>query len=412
MVMDDNVWGLLSSPEGQGLLTAVATGLAGARRGRPLNSLGAAGAGGLLAYNQAQQNQAEAAKDMQRSKFFDMQIQQMQEQQAQQKAAQEALQRRQGYLGSVGQVTSPRVDAQPNQFDPMAWIRMGGSPEEAKILAGAKDWGKPKVARTIESTDSQGNPVTLQYDEYGNPVGSVLSKYVAPVQVNQGNKISFVTPRNGVSLGVGMSPEGAAANARGWAGLNLEKQKFGYQQNKDAQERQDKLSGGIASNATEDERKAAGWLAQADNAWKNMQAVAFKRDKNGAVLVSPSGRPIMSEDATPGVIESLPKMPAGLANMSRSAGRQKFVQAGSSLSEALLRAATGAGVNKDEAAQKIAELTPQWGDSEEVIQQKMDAIPMYMESLKTRSGRALPSQFRSQPTQNQSGPVFLGFEGQ
>lgn len=133
----------LQTPAGQGLLSAGFSGLAGARRGQPINNVGRAGMAGLIGYNQAQQNQAEAAKDMQRSKLFDMQVQQMQEQQAQQKAAQEALQRRQGYLGSVGQVTSPRVDAQPNQFDPMAWIRMGGSPEEAKSLAGMPRWGKP-----------------------------------------------------------------------------------------------------------------------------------------------------------------------------------------------------------------------------------------------------------------------------
>lgn len=219
----DGLLNFAASPAGQGLLGAVFSGLAGARRGAPLNSLGAAGAGGLLAYNQAQQNQAEAAKDTQRSKFFDMQTQQMQEQLAQKKAEQEALRRRQGYLGSVGQVTSPRVDAQPNQFDPMAWIRMGGSSEEAKDLAGMKDWGRPKVARTIDGVDAQGNPVTFQRDEYGDPVGQGIGKYVAPVQVNQGNKISFVTPRNGVSLGVGMSPEGADASARGWAGLNLQR---------------------------------------------------------------------------------------------------------------------------------------------------------------------------------------------
>ena len=146
----DGLLDFAASPAGQGLLGAVFSGLAGARRGAPLNSLGAAGAGGLLAYNQAQQNQAEAAKDMQRSKFFDMQIQQMQEQQAQQKAAQEALQRRQGYLGSLGQVTSPRVDAQPNQFDPMAWIRMGGSLEEAKSLAGMNRWGKPEPVKIAQ----------------------------------------------------------------------------------------------------------------------------------------------------------------------------------------------------------------------------------------------------------------------
>ena len=221
----DGLLDFAASPAGQGLLGAVFSGLAGARRGAPLNSLGAAGAGGLLAYNQAQQNQAEAAKDMQRSKFFDMQIQQMQEQQAQQKAAQEALQRRQGYLGSLGQVTSPRVDAQPNQFDPMAWIRMGGSPEEAKILAGSKDWGAPEVARTIEGVDGQGNKVTYQYDKFGRPVGGGVQAYTAPVQVDTGGKVVFVRPQAGVSLSKTMTPDGRDASARFWAKQNYDQAK-------------------------------------------------------------------------------------------------------------------------------------------------------------------------------------------
>lgn len=228
MVMDDNVWGLLDSPEGQGLLAAVATGLAGARRGRPLNSLGAAGVGGLLAYNQAQQNQAEAAKDMQRSKFFDMQIQQMQEQQARQKAAQEALQRRKNYLGSVGKVTSPRVDAQPNQFDPMAWISMDGSPEEAKILAGSKDWGASEVARTIEGVDGQGNKVTYQYDKFGRPVGGGVQAYTAPVQVDTGGKVVFVRPQAGVSLSKTMTPDAVASNAVARGNLAVAQQRLAY----------------------------------------------------------------------------------------------------------------------------------------------------------------------------------------
>jgi hypothetical protein len=62
------------------------------------------------------------------------------------------------------------------------------------------------------------------------------------------------------------------------------------------------------------------------------------------------------------------------------------MQGASSMSEALLRAATGAGVNKDEALQKVRELTPQIGDSDAVIAQKEAAIPLYIESLKMRAG--------------------------
>lgn len=213
----------LQTPAGQGLLSAGFSGLAGARRGQPINNVGRAGMAGLIGYNQAQQNQAEAAKDMQRSKLFDMQVQQMQEQQARQKAAEELAQRQSNYIGSIGKVTSPVIGAEPNKLDPYRAYAMGIPAEMVKALAEAPNLGRSKVARTIDGTDAQGNPVTLQYDEFGNPVGSGVGKYIAPVQVNQGNKISFVTPRNGVSLGVGMSPEGADASARGWAGLKLQR---------------------------------------------------------------------------------------------------------------------------------------------------------------------------------------------
>lgn len=131
---------------------------------------------------------------------------------------------------------------------------------------------------------------------------------------------------------------------------------------------------------TEDQAKATGWLVQAENAWKNMQAVGVGKD----------GKP--TDAAKPGRIETAlsSAIPFGAgeaaANSWRNADRQKFLQGASSLSEALLRAATGAGVNKDEAAQKVRELTPVWGDTDENIKQKMDSIPLYIESLKVRSG--------------------------
>jgi hypothetical protein len=83
-----------------------------------------------------------------------------------------------------------------------------------------------------------------------------------------------------------------------------------------------------------------------------------------------------------------------LGKFAQSPERQNFVQAASSLSEALLRAATGAGVNKDEALQKLEELTPTYFDTEENIKQKLAAIPVYLDSLKARAGRAAPADFK------------------
>lgn len=143
---------------------------------------------------------------------------------------------------------------------------------------------------------------------------------------------------------------------------------------------------------TEDERKAAGWFAQADNAWRNMQKVMAEN-------------PNASQQ---GFLDKV--LPEGAANVVRTEERQKFLQGARSLSEAALRAATGAGVNADEARQKIEELTPVFGDKPGVIKQKMDSIKVYLDSLKTRAGRAAPKT-ASAPIQTNAMPPAAQYKG-
>jgi hypothetical protein len=150
-----------------------------------------------------------------------------------------------------------------------------------------------------------------------------------------------------------------------------------------------------AAAATEDERKAAGWLAQADNAYRNMLGAMYTKE----------GKPTGAEK--PGIWESIAPMDVGVG-ISRSANRQKFVQGSESLGEAILRAATGAGVNKDEAAQKARELTPVWSDDQETREQKLAAIPMYLRSLQTRAGRAAPENYQI-PTSSSARTVTVDY---
>lgn len=128
---------------------------------------------------------------------------------------------------------------------------------------------------------------------------------------------------------------------------------------------------------TEDERKAAGWFAQADNARANMENV---------VKANPSAAYPSVRERAAGMV---PGVGQDLANSLRSEDRQKFMQAAESMAEALLRAATGAGVNESEAAQKVRELVPQLGDKPGTVKQKMDAYKVYMDALRARAGRAL-----------------------
>jgi hypothetical protein len=140
-----------------------------------------------------------------------------------------------------------------------------------------------------------------------------------------------------------------------------------------------KNAGTTVGTASEDERKAAGWLAQADNAYRNMLSAMYTKE----------GKRTGAEEV--GFFEALPFVGGGGAT--RGPERQKFVQAGASLSEALLRAATGAGQNENEAKQKIEELTPTFFDEPDTIKQKLAAIPMYLQSLQSRAGRAAPKDY-------------------
>lgn len=133
-----------------------------------------------------------------------------------------------------------------------------------------------------------------------------------------------------------------------------------------------------AGTPSEDERKAAGWFFQADNARRNMENVV-KRNPGAAY-------PTVVERGA-GVI---PMFGEDIANRLRPEDRQMFVQAAGSMAEALLRAATGAGVNESEARQKVAELVPQLGDKPGTVKQKTDSYAVYMNSLQARAGRALP----------------------
>lgn len=136
----------------------------------------------------------------------------------------------------------------------------------------------------------------------------------------------------------------------------------------------DKGKGGGAP--TEDERKAAGWLSQARFAFDNMLDV-IEKDPEAAepsVMASAAGK--------------IPGVGQVLQNVMTTETRQQFEQASSSFAEAALRAATGAGVTRDEAIQKIRELTPQIGDRPATRQQKREALEVYLQSLEARAGRA------------------------
>ncbi len=129
-------------------------------------------------------------------------------------------------------IAGPRPEAlsvvgqRPNAV-PIALMRGGFSKEQIGQIVNAPNAGRPKVARQIEVDDGKGGKRIALVDEFGTEVAG-MAGYTAPVQVNQGDRVSFVKPAPGVSLSVGMSPSERDASARGWAGQRLANERFQF----------------------------------------------------------------------------------------------------------------------------------------------------------------------------------------
>lgn len=161
------------SPMAMGLLAAAAGGLAGARRGTPINNLGRAGLAGLAGYSAADSYQ-------QKKRELD-------------KAA-------------AIQAAIPSLYGEDGSFDVKGGAALGIKPADLKGYAEAPNAGRAKVGRTVQVPGVDGRPVTIQLDVYGNKVGEGLDAYVAPQLVDTGDKKQFVTPQAGQSFGVNLSP--------------------------------------------------------------------------------------------------------------------------------------------------------------------------------------------------------------
>lgn len=257
---------------------------------------------------------------------------------------------RQGYITPENFETAQKELA--NVGDDDASIRNLLQQNQAKAVS-AKDMLQNHLAQQAQAITMRGQDMTQQTQFRGQ---------------------DFARENNQVSQGIAKDRLGLDTEYKS-AKLGVDRERLDFDKYKALNP---KASGGTIS---EDERKAAGWLAQADNAYKNMLDVLSKDP--GA--------------DSPGMLETI--LPESAKGAVQGQARQRYTQAASSFSEAALRAATGAGVNKDEAEQKIRELTPGYFDSAELKKQKAESLGVYLTSLKQRANRAAPEDYQV-PTQN------------
>lgn len=254
--MKDGLLGFLDSPAGAGLLSAFAGGLAGARRGTPVNNVGRAGLAGLAGYSQANDDQLKMAELKRFNESRDLQQQQLQLQLKQTQRGfdrdtqvEDALRAafKPATTGSVG-FGVPSNSPQSQQL-----IEQGGTDNKAfnadmlKGLNSSLEFSNPGQAVPAQAPSAGGFDNKDFLDKYRqiDPIKAIqyeqaLKRENAPVKVGKDDRL--IDPLNFKEL-VGAAPEKIDYNK---PFLNDGKPNFPYQQFK----LRDSRSGAANTNNT------------------------------------------------------------------------------------------------------------------------------------------------------------------
>lgn len=382
----------LGTPEGQGLLAA---GFGAMTSRNPVAGIGRGGLLGLQTYAGAKDQQMQADRvrslDERQNKLFGMQEADFQ---ARQDAARRSLdqqQSQQNYLGSIGQVTSPRLDAQPNQADPRKMLALGIDPKFVETFMGAANLGKAKIKDFRDVRNPDGSVSVVGFDEFGNTSDTKQMPFKAPEVRDFGGYVGGIDPITGKVANYGQKTMSAAerdASSRGWSGLNLQRDQFAYNKTKDGLDRADKLSGGVG-NATEGERKAATLLQRLRGSKAQLDEVT---------QADPSAR-------SPGVVgefvRSFPLIGGDVpANLITPENRQRVEAAQLDMLDAALTLGTGAAYTQEQLRGYAKSYFPQVGDDPKTISDKQARLNNVIKSAEIAAGRAAPA---AQPAPSQGG---------
>lgn len=344
--------------------------------------IGEALAGGLGGMQQAQL-QAEMLKRKKAQDDMEMQVNQMKFGQIQQQVKdQESMRQRAAMM--------PQIIAKFGD-DYQGMIKAGIDPALVKNIAESKNFGRSKVARTLEVSGEGGKKMQQQFDEYGNPVGNALDGYVAPERIDLGDQIVFGMPTVGAAFKKGMSAAEKDASARGWAGFNLQKdQQYKPQWNNE-------VGAFIAPpskmNPQGQKIELAGYTKEEKPLTEvQAKAVTFaSRMKNANDIVNElSGLGVDKSSAGKKFVEAVPFIGGGLGsiyNTTLPENIQKLDQAKRDWINANLRNESGAAIGKDEFYSADQQYFPQIGDKAEVIKQKAINRKLAEDGMRSQAGR-------------------------
>jgi len=386
----------VKTPEGQGLLSAVAGGMASARRGAPVNSIGRGLLAGVQGYGNALDRQQQEQDSAVTRQFRDLQIKSAQQQMKDrelQAASLEALNpqllaTQTALAGGGGPTVANAAKIQP--VDPMrqqlfGLVRSGAIPvSEYLKMTGPKET-KVKDYQQVRNADGTVSIVGLTED--GRVVNTSQTPFVKPEVRDFGGSIRGIDPVTGQVVTYGdktISPDAKASNAVSWANVNLarERLKFdkdGYTFNAELGGYVPKapggnfvpLQGGPSAGEvklTEGEGKGTLYLGQMRSATNLLNKLT-----NDGKEASPTGVAAAGNIVT--------------RQLFSSDTAQQIAQAQNQWSEAFLRAKTGAAATAAEVELNNRTFFPQIGEGPEVIEQKRQARLQAEKDMEAVAGR-------------------------
>ena len=129
-----------------------------------------------------------------------------------------------GMPGGMSPENAARIgERQPTDWGSLA-ARFPDQVDLIKKLSESQDFGKSKVARTIETTDANGRPVTLSVDEFNRPIGKAAPKPVEKKLADMGGTQMAYDPfglGDGQQFKKTQSAESIASNATTMRGQNM-----------------------------------------------------------------------------------------------------------------------------------------------------------------------------------------------
>jgi len=230
---------------------------------------------GLLAFNQqamqAQQMRRQMEQDALRQRLIDAQLQETLAQADERKINAEkqrrAVQLQDEFwqkLGSSGRdsvvaqtgglaPTQANADAmsQPMKITPelVAYaLRAGIDPAKLQQISESRNWGRDKVAGTVETTDAQGRPVTRMRTDYGDFIGAAMPKPYEKKFQDTGGSIGVLDPYTASldgTIGKTMTPGEVASNQVALGQLGVARGNLGVAQERLAFDKAGGADGGV-----------------------------------------------------------------------------------------------------------------------------------------------------------------------